>query len=281
MSATPNLSQLSNLSWCFSSMGCQELSLDQIARLAAKHGLSQVELRAVSEQINLPAVAREEQWLSRSTKELLGNADVAIAGFNSSAKLAQPFEEAQVEIEAFAPLMAHFGATSLRVFDGAMDLSESWDHIWRWLDRWERLREERDWCFSLAFETHDCLLQGEDIAKLFSQGHQHIGLLWDSHHTWKKAGIDPLKSWREVAPFTTHIHVKDSISKPSARHPFSYVLPGQGEFPLGPLLEQLADDGFGGPVSLEWERLWHPYMPSLDEALFVLREYVAQLRAAA
>jgi hypothetical protein len=26
-------------------------------------------------------------------------------------------------------------------------------------------------------------------------------------------------------------------------------------------------DDFAGPVSLEWERMWHPYLPSLDEAL--------------
>jgi hypothetical protein len=29
----------------------------------------------------------------------------------------------------------------------------------------------------------------------------------------------------------------------------------------------LRADDFAGPVSLEWERMWHPYLPSLDEAL--------------
>lgn len=256
-------------------MGCQELSLSEIAQLAVKHSVKQVELRAVSNQIDLPAVASEMQWLQQPAEQLLGTADVSIVGLNCSAKLSQPFEDARLEIEAFAPLMNHFSAASLRVFDGAMEVNLSWDHIWRWLDRWEKLRSERNWRFRLAIETHDSLLASDQIAKLFAQGHQHIGLLWDSHHTWKKNGADPLITWSEVSPWTTHIHVKDSISKPSARHPFTYVLPGEGEFPLKALLQRLGEDRFTGPVSLEWEKLWHPYMPSLDEALSKLCELLS------
>lgn len=247
-------------------MGCPELTLCQIADLARRYGVGQVELRSVAGQIDIPAHAKEAGWLDHRPTELLGGNDVTITGFNASAKLSQPFEEAAREITAFAPLLQHFGSCSLRVFDGALDTA-SMDHAWRWLDQWETLREERDWCFTLAIETHDSLLSAESIEQLFSRGHSHIGLLWDSHHTWKKAGEDPIETWKAVQRWTSHIHVKDSISEPSARHPFSYVLPGAGEFPLSPLLEQLADDGFAGPVSLEWEKLWHPYMPPLDEAL--------------
>ena len=66
-----------------------------------------------------------------------------------------------------------------------------------------------------------------------------------------------------------HVHVKDSVSRPSARHPYTYVLPGDGEFPAAPLFAELRAGGFDGPVSLEWERMWHPYLPPLDEALRV------------
>ncbi|WP_309380416.1 sugar phosphate isomerase/epimerase family protein [Cerasicoccus frondis] len=272
------LSDVSPLAWCFSSMGCQELTLPEIAALAREHGVGQIELRAVGDQIDIPAHAAEARWLDERAEKLLGGNDVAIAGFNSSAKLSQPFEEAAREITAFAPLLEHFGAVSLRVFDGALDASVGWDGVWRWLDAWEALREANDWCFSLAIETHDSLLSPENIALLFSRGHQHIGLLWDSHHTWKKAGSDPLATWEFVRQWTTHIHVKDSISRASARHPYTYVLPGEGEFPLMPLLDRLARDRFAGPVSLEWERLWHPYMPSLDAALDAMGKLLVDRR---
>ena len=32
-------------------------------------------------------------------------------------------------------------------------------------------------------------------------------------------------------------------------------------------LAALRADAFAGPVSLEWEKQWHPYLPSLDAAL--------------
>ena len=62
--------------------------------------------------------------------------------------------------------------------------------------------------------------------------------------------------------------MKDSISRPSARHPFTYVSPGDGEFPIAPLRAALAAQ-FTGAVSLEWEKLWHPYLVPLDEALTI------------
>jgi hypothetical protein len=44
------------------------------------------------------------------------------------------------------------------------------------------------------------------------------------------------------------------------------VLPGNGEFPMSSLQRILAAE-FSGAVSLEWEKLWHPYLPPLDDAL--------------
>ena len=46
------------------------------------------------------------------------------------------------------------------------------------------------------------------------------------------------------------------------------MLPGAGEFPMAPLRAVLAAE-YAAVVSLEWEKLWHPYLPPLDEALAV------------
>ncbi len=102
-----------------------------------------------------------------------------------------------------------------------------------------------------------------------------ISILWDAHHTWRKGGEDPLETWAAIQPLVKHVHFKDSIGKPSARHPFTYTDLGQGEFALGPLLDQLRADGFRGPVSLEWERKWHPYLAPLEDALAQLQAHRA------
>lgn len=61
--------------------------------------------------------------------------------------------------------------------------------------------------------------------------------------------------------------MKDSVSRPSARLPYNYTLPGQGEFPMPALRRVLEAGGYAGVLSLEWERMWHPALPPLDEAL--------------
>jgi sugar phosphate isomerase/epimerase len=61
--------------------------------------------------------------------------------------------------------------------------------------------------------------------------------------------------------------MKDSIGIPSARHPFTYVIPGEGEMPLRDVLDLLRRDRFNGAASLEWEKMWHPYLSPLSSAL--------------
>lgn len=115
-------------------------------------------------------------------------------------------------------------------------------------------------------ETHDSLFTAAAIRRFLAAA-PGTGILWDSHHTWKKGGEDPVLTWRAIRESVVHVHVKDSVSAPSARHPFTYVRPGEGEFPMAPLVAALRMDGFAGPVSLEWELMWHPYLAPLDEAL--------------
>jgi sugar phosphate isomerase/epimerase len=120
-------------------------------------------------------------------------------------------------------------------------------------------------------ETHDSLWTAEAIGRFLAAA-PGAKMLWDAHHTWRKGGENPVATWKAIRPAVVHIHVKDSVDRPSARHPFTYVLPGDGGFPIAPLLAALRADGYAGRVSLEWEKLWHPYLPPLEEALRVAKE---------
>jgi sugar phosphate isomerase/epimerase len=76
----------------------------------------------------------------------------------------------------------------------------------------------------------------------------------------------PVKQW------VRHIHIKDSPSPSSKQAAVNYTLPGQGNFPIHPLLKQLRKDHFNGFISLEWEKQWHPDLPELTTALVACRE---------
>jgi len=97
-------------------------------------------------------------------------------------------------------------------------------------------------------------------------------VIWDTHHTWRIGGESPEMTWRQIGKFVKHVQVKDSVDKASARHPYTYVLPGDGQMPLGEVMSLLEREGFDGFVSLEWERHWHPYLPPLRDALARMAE---------
>ena len=84
-------------------------------------------------------------------------------------------------------------------------------------------------------ETHDSLFTADAMGRAV-EAMPGLAILWDSHHTWKKGGEDPLYTWSRMRAHVVHVHLKDSSSVPSSRHPYTYVLPGTGEFPAAALV---------------------------------------------
>lgn len=127
------------------------------------------------------------------------------------------------------------------------------------------MRSERGWKTELVVETHDALV-GAAALRAFLRAMPEAGLLWDAHHTWRKGGEDPGATWPVIRSSVRHVHAKDSASRPSDGLPYTYVLPGTGEFPFAAFKRALGD-GYAGAVCLEWEKLWHPDIPPLAEAI--------------
>lgn len=261
-----------SLSRCFSSLGCPELGLGEVFALAARHAVPVVELRALGGSVELADYFAREFGTPEGLAARLRDAPVRIAALNASLRLVGSTAAERDQLEAFAPWADAAGVRWLRVFDGghaadAAYLAAAAETI-RW---WRARRQARGWRADIMVETHDSLFTADAIGR-FRAAVPGVAILWDAHHTWKKGGEDPVATWRAVRPAVMHVHVKDSVSRPSARHPYTYVLPGDGEFPAAPLFAALRADGFDGSVSLEWERMWHPYLPPLDEALRVAGE---------
>jgi sugar phosphate isomerase/epimerase len=258
---------LMSFSRCFSSLGCPELSLEGTFALARKHAVRLVELRALGGMVDLPAYFSMQFGSPAQLAIVVRDTPVKIVAFNASLHLVGATNVERDELAALAPWADAVGVKWLRVFDGgrqaaAAEIAEAAETI-RW---WRELRRERGWQTDVIVETHDSLITAAAVGR-FLEAIPRATILWDSHHTWRKGGEDPVYTWRAISRSVVHVHVKDSINVPSARHPFTYVLPGDGEFPIAPLMAALRADKFAGPVSLEWEKMWHPYLPSLDTAL--------------
>lgn len=254
-----------------STLGCPERSLGEVAALAAEHGLAAVELRALGGSLDLPAYLAQiygtpdRLWIEAKRMGL------NVAVLSTSLKLAGSGEPDRTAFLTFVPWAEALGVRWLRVFDGSAPCPEATlTESLATLAWWRGRRRAHGWKCDMLVETHDSFLTAEAIHR-FAAAAGSPAIRWDAHHTWKKGGEDPLVTWQGIRTHVVAIDVKDSVSRPSERHPFTYVLPGTGEFPMAPLRAKLAVE-YDGLLSLEWERHWHPYLPPIEEALQSARD---------
>lgn len=250
----------------FSTLGCPELNLKEVFTLAERHGIGAVELRALAGTTDLPAHFSASYGNPAALAAWARPQPVKIVALGTSLKLAGSTAADREQFLRFVPWAEALGVARLRVFDGGKALGS--DELSAMADVvawWRELRGAHGWRTDIMVETHDTLLTAESIRR-FQKRVPGTGILWDSHHTWRTGREDPRTTWAAIGAQVVHIHVKDSAAFARAPHGFAYQLPGAGEFPMAGLRELLERE-YAGTVSLEWEKLWHPDLPSLDEAL--------------
>jgi sugar phosphate isomerase/epimerase len=250
----------------FSTLGCPDLTLEQALALARTQGCDGVELRILAGHLDLPEYFRSTYRTPEALAARLRGETVAIVSLDTSLRLVENQPADREAFLAFVPWAEALGVPHLRVFDGgrhadADEMAQAAATL-RW---WRELRAARGWKTDMAIETHDSLFTAEKIEQ-FLRLCPDAKILWDAHHTWRQGGEDPVATWRRIGRQVPHIHVKDSVSRPAGKQLYTYVPPGEGEFPAGPLLEILRRE-FSGVVSLEWERHWHPTLAPLEVAL--------------
>jgi sugar phosphate isomerase/epimerase len=251
----------------FSSLGCPDLSLEETLALAARHGIGAVELRALGGSLDLPAYLEVTYGSPAALAEKLRDVTTSIVSLDTSLRLMDCTAADREACLRFVPWAEALRVPRLRVFDGGRSLDDGdLAKAVGVLNWWEKLRRDHGWRVDLMVETHDALVTSPAVQRLMAAVPE-TAILWDAHHTWKKGGEDPVFTWQAIGSSVCHIHVKDSVSRSSANASFAYVLPGSGEFPMRSLVRALHGGEYAGPVCLEWEKLWHPDLATLDEAL--------------
>jgi sugar phosphate isomerase/epimerase len=256
---------------CFSSLGCPDLSLEEVTVLAARYGIDCLELRSLEGRMDLPRyfASRPEGWAEAA--RFLGEQGIPVRVLGTSLKLSENGNEERLEFVEFARLAEALQVPYLRVFGGGKwpvpPDAEAWSRAVDTCHWWNQRRETEGWSCEILLETHDAFSAAGPCLELMRRVESAVALIWDSHHTWRLGRENPAESWERMRAFIRHIHVKDSVGVPSARHPFTYVLPGDGEMPLPELWRVLNAGTYQGAVSLEWEKQWHPYLPGLPAAL--------------
>lgn len=237
---------------------------------AVEHRFAGVELRTLEGTTDMPGVLAGSPGGLAGVRAAIDQCGVQISGLDTSFRLYGWQDSDWPQLLQWAEAAEAVGAPVLRVFDGGtvgvVPGEEEQVAAAAFLARWRSERAGRRWKVEVAIETHDATVH-RAAREALRRVAGPVPWLWDTHHTWKKAGEDLRESWEDMREDTLAVHIKDSISVPSARHPFTYVTIGQGEFPGRTVLDWLEQEHFAGWVVLEWERQWHPYLAPLPEAL--------------
>jgi len=243
----------------FSSMGQPELSLEECENLAIECGADFLELRVLEGSLDLPAY-----FQSRETK----NSRVPVRLLASSLRLAEASEADFTDFATFGDLAHRMEVPFVRIFGGGREghslTEQELNEAVSAANRVREMIKDHQWGFEPLLETHDAFSSSSQILALDRFLDRPLSILWDSHHTWKLAGESLQESWAHLGPRIRHIHYKDSVTEGEA---FRYVLPGKGQFPTQQLFDLLRNEGYEEGVSLEWEKLWHPELPPLKEAI--------------
>src|SRR5207249_12209568 len=109
---------------------------------------------------------------------------------------------------------------------------------------------------TVIIESHDHFTSSatlKDVLKAADS--EHVGLLWDAHHTFATSNEDPESTVKQLGQWIRHTHLKDSIGSGEDR---KYVLTGRGNVPVTRQIAALRSIGYKGFYCFEWEKLWHP-----------------------
>lgn len=258
------------LHWGFSTLGCPDLGLDAVLKLAKRRGFEAVELRFLDGSDDLNASLERYLGVPGNLDKARGSG-VRVSALLTSYSLLDSVPPHFESLTATARLADQLGAKYLRVFDGK-EFGENVATTDKILARsnyaaWRKWKAANGIRAELALETHGATASTQKTLELFNTLGTSLPIIWDTHHTRYLAGEEVEETWRLLGRDIVEVHVKDSTDRPSDRHPYTYVLPGKGRVPIPGILDLLTTDGFDGYVILEWERKWHPSLPPLEDAI--------------
>ena len=249
----------------FSTLGCPTWEWKTILDFASKHGFAAVELRGLEGNLDLPshpifAQERIEQTKSEIQERRLKIACVSSSAnlyFSDQAKRAKELSDAR----RFIDLASSLGAPCVRVFGGKAESDSS-----RLPDQETKARvaaglhDLGDYAgprsVQVLIESHDHFTASASLKDVLRAANSnHVGLLWDAHHTFADSNEDPGFTVQQLGTWMRHTHLKDSTGSGEDR---KYVLTGRGNVPIQRQIESLRSIGYKGFYCFEWEKLWHP-----------------------
>ena len=267
----------------FSTLACPSWEWKKILDFAEERGFSAIELRGIGGKLDLPALPLFAADRIEQTKQEIRASKLQIACVSSSAQMyvEDPVKRAKELADAhrFIDLAATLGAPYVRVFGGKAESDKSPVPSDETKARVaDGLRELGKYAgplkVTVIIESHDHFTASATLKSVLqSADSEHVGLLWDAHHTFATSNEDPEFTVHQLGSWIRHTHLKDSIGSGEDR---KYVLTGRGNVPIQRQIEALRSIRYKGFYCFEWEKMWHPDIEDPEIAIADYARVVGQ-----
>jgi sugar phosphate isomerase/epimerase len=249
----------------FSTLAFPDASLATAVSLGRDCGYGGVELRLVDGELIDPGMTAGARATVKRTAAAAGLPIVAV---DSSIRLTGT--DPGPELSRFLELASDWETPLVRVFGGPLAQDEPARRIQlesaarvlhAALPAAERLG------VAIGVETHDAFSASSTLAALLELVPSGwAGAVWDSHHPYRM-GERPAEVYANLGGRVLLAQVKDARRAPDRADGWQLVPLGDGEVPVREMLGLLADGGYRGWVSVEWEKRWHPEIEEPEVAL--------------
>jgi sugar phosphate isomerase/epimerase len=251
----------------FSTLACAEWTADTCVARAAEFGYDGLEWRGGRDGHVSPAMPpAERQRLRRLTAEA-GLTALAVTAYSSFTSADPAERAAQVdELRRHVDLAADLGAKYVRTFVGRVPAGRTVADVEPGIVDCLRLGAEHAAQAGVVVgaETHDDFVHSASIARLLRlASHPALAAVWDVGNAFA-AGEDPSEGLGQLGHQLAYVQIKDGVHRDGQ---WRLTRLGEGEVPLAHTLQELVGLGYGGGLSVEWERAWHPELDPPEVAL--------------
>lgn len=253
----------------FTTLACPDWSVARVIEAARDYGYQGVEWRLMDGEVIDPS--RDGERLADAVARCRA-AGIEVPALDSSCRfnLIDAMErDAQIEdLRRWIALAQRVAVPVIRVFGGADPAgSPLEDGTGRVAEALALVATDAEGAgVTVALETHDGFSAAARVAQVLDRvPYISIGTLWDSHHP-ARMGESSEQVLDLLGTRIAHVHLKDARRIGQGDN-WQLVGLGEGELPLGAMLDALAAHGYDGWLSLEWEKKWHPELADPDVAL--------------
>ncbi len=255
----------------FSTLACPNLSWQEIISVASDIGFDGIEVRGLGDDIFAYRAKPFVDSEITKTMQKLGDLKLAVSCFSSGCclKFADKREENLEEITGYIELAAKTGTEFVRILadlDVMPDGDVDDDLVVEQLKALAPIAALHN--VTLLVETNGVYADTARLRKILElTASDSVAALWDIHHPFRVMNEEPEVTVQNLGAYIKYVHVKDSVINDRK---IAYKMMGEGDLPIGEMINALRSINYEGYLSLEWVKRWSA---DLEDGGIVIPQY--------